>query len=172
MFFSVYIGVGKDSKNLYTVLKMLYTYPEPFQSELSEQIRNLSPRCVDLYSQAASAERLGHLDLAACGYRNAIEALVKDYAIKYKDIKADEKLMRKRLQECIADYLDGIDEAVSAYMIKEFGNSATHYPLLGHPFDFQEQREYLEIFMRFMTDKIRIQEVAKRLPAKHTDKFK
>ena len=166
--FAVYLEEFEGAR----ILNFLYMHPSAHRPEMSAEIKGLSPRCNELYTQAIAAESLGHFDLASCGYRNAIEALVKDYAIKYKGAAADEKLMRKSLQSCIMEYLDGLDEAVSAYMVKEFGNFATHYPQLGTlEFDFSEQRIYLEIFLRYMSDKIKILEIAATLPPKHLQKF-
>jgi len=165
-FFAVYLASADDSNSL----QFMYMYPGPYQTELPEHIRNLSPRCVELYNQAKAAENLKHFDLAACGYRNAIEALVKDFAIKYKDAASDEKLLRKPLQNCINEYLDNLDEAVSAYMVKEFGNNATHYPQL-EQFDFTEQMNYLDIFLSYMSNKIKTHDIAITLPQKHLQKF-
>jgi hypothetical protein len=166
-FFCVYLKTQEDVNEL----DFLYMYPPPYQPDLSEHIRNTSPRCVELYNQSAAAERLDHFDLAACGYRNAVEALVKDYAVKYKGAELDEKLMRKPLQACISEYLDGFDETVTSYMVKEFGNAATHYPQLGTPFNFDEQRMYMEMFLQYMSNKIKLHDASKSLPDKLKQKF-
>ena len=152
-------------------LDIFCTHPRVRVPDAASEISALSPRFCDLYGQSAEAEASGNFDLAACGYRNAVEALVKDFAVKHKGAVADAGLMRKPLQDCIADYLDGLDEAVSAYMVKEFGNSAAHYPQLGRPFDFSEQKAYLEAFLQYMAGKLKILGIAERLPQKHLLKF-
>lgn len=145
-------------------LELLYSYPSPVPPEITRELRETSPRFVDLYTQSFIAEQAGCEDVAACGYRNAVEALVKDYAHKYKGIPLDEALTRKPLHKCIIEYLDGLDESVAAYMVKELGNSATHYPPLGEPPDFSEQKAYLEIFLSFMTNAIKTRNLLLILP--------
>ena len=163
-FFWAYVRV-EDS------LLTLYMHPQERIAEISEELEYLSSRFVELYRQAAETEHSGNFDLAACGYRNAVEALVKDYAIRYKSAVADKSLLRKSLQDCIMEYLDGLDEAISAYMVKEFGNTSTHYPQLDEPFDFEELKLYLGLFLQYMTGKIKILTVKENLPQKHLQKF-
>lgn len=160
---------GKVDEN--RLFPLLWVYPPAGKIKIANELEETSKRFIVLYRQAENAENNEDFDLAACGYRNAVEALVKDYAIMYKGAETDERLMRKSLQDCITDYLDGLDEAVAAFVVKELGNSATHYPIIGEPFDFKKQKAYLTIFLGYMQGKILVQSYAKNIPKKHIDKI-
>ena len=149
----------------------LYMYPHAPMSSVAQVLFDTSARFKTLYRQAERAERAGDTDLAACGYRNAIEALIKDFAHVFKDIPLDEKLKGKSIHSCIADYLQGMDETITAYFVKEHGNSATHYPPVGEPFDFAEQKDFLEAFLSAMTSRIKIQLRARDLSDRVRRKF-
>ena len=164
MFFCAYLLRGDR-------MDLLFMYPREPPAGIAPEIRALSARFVDLYAQSFDAEQSGNFDLAACGYRNAVEALVKDYAITHKGVAADENLTQKTLQGCIMDYLDGLDAAIAAFMVKELGNAATHYPQCGEPFDFVEQKVYLELFLQYITGKLKILNVKANLPSKHLQRF-
>jgi len=164
LFFCVYLQQGYE-------LVPIFNHPREIALSVPVELSSLSNRFTSLYMQAYDAEAAGNYDLAACGYRNAVEALLKDFAVKYKSIEPDEALMRKSLQDCIAAYLDGLDESIAAYMVKEFGNAATHWPQVGRAFDFSEQKSYLEAFLQYMTGKIKILNVAAGLPPRYLQEF-
>ena len=65
-----------------------YTYI-PFNNSVfdDEIIARTSQRFIDIYNQALNSEQRGDYDLAAMGCRNALEILIKDFAIK--DLKED-----------------------------------------------------------------------------------
>lgn len=135
-------------------LEMLYMYPAPFVEGLPECVRELSPQFVKAYGQASNAQSRGDFELASCGFRNAAEILIKDYAGRYEDAD-DQSLRGKSLDTCITEYLTEPDERISAYIVKQFGNISTHYPKPERDIDFTEFREWFDRFLETMTWKIR-----------------
>lgn len=100
-----------------------------------------------MYNQCFSAEQKGHLELAGSGYRNAIELLVKDYAINELGYKKEE-VVKKKLAASIKAYLPSIDLKQSADIIRILGNDYTHYEQLYAEDTFAILKQYLEIFIK------------------------
>ena len=152
----------------------LITIPAVGASPIEKRLIETSPRFAELFQQAARAENNGDFDLAASGYRNASEALIKDYAIRYLNVPSNQKLREKSFDSCIREYLSVLEATVSSYVVKELGNTATHYPI--HPeaeeFDFDQLKKFLEIFLQQMNTKILTAETALRLPKRIQETIK
>ena len=52
-------------------------YPQVSIKYENETIAAVSPRFIDMYNQALTSESLGNIELAAVGFRQALECLVK-----------------------------------------------------------------------------------------------
>ncbi|MDD6906317.1 hypothetical protein ACQRC6_06450 [Peptoniphilus sp. SGI.035] len=120
-------------------------YPSQNPNPLPENIANISPRFVSMYSQALASERNNHFELAACGYRNSIEILIKDYAIKVLK-ENPEEVVKKSLFKAIEDYLPK-DLLNTADVVRILGNDNTHYLRKYKDIDFPKLKNYLEIFI-------------------------
>lgn len=132
-------------KAFYPVLAVTYE---------DDLLQPVSPRFVDLYGQALRAEATGDIDIAATGYRNALECLVKDYAIS--ELHEDrETVERKSLYDAIEAYLD---EALikTADVVRILGNDYTHYKQKYRDIDFENLKSYMEIFISLVQTKVRI----------------
>ena len=160
-----------DDKNY--DLDLLYTYPSQVPPNLGKFIRKYSPEFVRYYQQAFESESLGNIELAACGYRNAIEVMIKDYVFTSGKKTNIEKLHDMSLDKCIELFIEGMDEIVSAYAVKEFGNSSAHYPPLEEqpPLDFEEFKKCLAILISRMDEKFMTLDFAKVLPSRFAQKL-
>lgn len=126
-------------------LDFISHYPAQDPGPMPENMADISPRFVTLYSQARTAEGHEHYELAACGYRNAIEVLIKDFAIAVlgRDRKEVES---KSLFKAIEDYLP--KELINTSdVVRILGNDNTHYLRKYEDIDFAELKNYLDIFM-------------------------
>ena len=113
---------------------------------LPESLEKISPRFVKLYTQCFNAEQQGCFELAGSGYRNAIEVLVKDFAIN--ELQASEtEVTKKTLAKAIETYLPNINLAQSADVVRVLGNDHTHYERKYDDIDFQVLKRYLQIFI-------------------------
>lgn len=132
-------------KAFYPVLAVTYE---------NDLLQSVSPRFVDLYGQALRAEANGDIDIAATGYRNALECLVKDYAINELHEK-QETVERKSLFDAISAYLD---EALlkTADVVRILGNDYTHYTQKYQDIEFENLKAYMEIFISLVETKVRI----------------
>lgn len=145
LFFACYLNptTGENANNA----ELLLIYPSQKPVPLSEQINEISPRFVELYNQCYTAEKNNHFELAGSGYRNALEVLVKDYAIK--ELSKDESEVKKKsLYEAISLYLPSIKIQNSADVIRVLGNDYTHYERKYTEIDFNVLKAYLDIFIK------------------------
>ncbi|MFR0781194.1 MAG: hypothetical protein ACLSH8_16535 [Zhenhengia sp.] len=130
------------------IFDVLGIFPHPIFSEriFPETIHNISPNFPSLYNQAYFAEEHQKFDIAAMGYRKALEVLIKDFAINSLN-KPQSEVLKKTLANSISEYLDGFDTFVAAECIRILGNDYTHYELRYTDVDFSYIRKYLDFFI-------------------------
>ena len=130
----------------------IFIYPSAFVNLQSESIEKFSPRFIEMYNQALQAETNNNLDLAAMGYRAALEILIKDYAIKELDIE-EEVVIKKSLFEAIEEYLNSgnfPNLANVADVVRLLGNDYTHYHRKYPQHDFSVLKKYMDIFVKLI----------------------
>lgn len=133
-------------------------YPHLKPTILPENIRELSPRFVNLYEQSYTAEQNGHTELAGSGYRNSIEILIKDFAIKKLDAP-EKNVCKMDLYTSIGTYLKEVNiDTSAADVIRVLGNDYTHYQRKYDGIDFIVVKRYLEIFIQQIETKLLLME--------------
>lgn len=121
----------------------------------NERLEKISPRFIDSYNQALRAEAIKDFELAAIGYRHAVECLVKDYAIT--ELKKDRKeVAGKRLVDAIGEYLGEKDLVATADVIRILGNDYAHYERKYPEHDFELLKSYMKIFTSLVETKLMI----------------
>ena len=111
-------------------------FPNFQGKEFSDEIQSVSPRFIKLYNQAYKAEYDTNYELAGCGYRNALEVLIKDYAIEL--------------------YLKDVDMSKCADVVRILGNDNTHYERDYENIDFSILKQYLNIFIEMIEVQIKV----------------
>lgn len=142
LFFSTFERTGSSGH-----VDLLYTYPMYQLDTLPNAIYDISERFVELYKQANYAESMNFFELAGTGYRNALEVLIKDYAITELN-HPEEEVVKKKLHKAIELYLPNVRLANSADVIRVLGNDNTHYERRYKDIDFSILKQYLEIFIK------------------------
>lgn len=151
-FFACYSYTSKDDT------KLLSIYPSIKPALLPEKIQECSPRFIELYNQAYTAEQNNHLELAGAGYRNSMEILIKDFAINKLNIPREE-VVKKTLYDAIGTYLKEINLATSAAdVVRVLGNDFTHYESKYDDIDFTVIKRYLEILITQIETKLLLME--------------
>lgn len=151
----------------------LLTYPKNYAISIQAEIENLSPGFAELYRQSHEAEENNALALAACGYLNALQVLVVDYAIQIKG--KQEKELRKTnddgsmgnyidLRKLINICIDDPDLKAGAHEIRDYGNSATHSPSEFDQENFDYLKEYLQAFLSHLSSHIKLRNLRKPKP--------
>lgn len=121
----------------------------------NERLENLSPRFIDSYNQSLRAEAIKDFELAAIGYRHAVECLIKDYAII--ELKKDhEEVVGKKLINAIGEYLGEKELVATADVIRILGNDYAHYERKYPQHDFELLKSYMQIFIGLIETKLMI----------------
>ena len=131
------------------MFKFISIYPSFTSRCFDKYIEELSPRFIKLYNQASKAEFDDNLDLAGCGYRNAMEILIKDYAIKCLEMDS-KKVSKMHLYDAIEEYLPNYDYKAVADVVRILGNDTTHYEQKYEEMDFSILKQYLDIFINLI----------------------
>lgn len=109
-------------------------YPTPTASEVTSNLKELSPRFVKLYSDSVEAYNNNAFELAGSGFRNSLEILIKDFAII--KLKIDEnEVTKKSLKESIDLYISDSSIKQFANGVRLLGNDHTHYVRKYQDFD-------------------------------------
>lgn len=112
----------------------------------NEKLAAISQRFIDMYNQALFAEFNQNYELAAIGFRSALEILVKDYAIQELGEPA-ETVAKQSLCNAIEKYLNLPDLVNTADVVRILGNDYTHYQRKYPEHDFALLKKYMEIFL-------------------------
>jgi len=94
--------------------------------DFSDTIKSISDSFSTIYNQAFVAEQQELKEICGVGYRKALEFLIKDYIILNKPADK-EKIEKKLLGTCIADYVDDNRVKTVAKRAVWLGNDETHY---------------------------------------------
>lgn len=143
----------KDEQDRYT---LLHLYPSPTGVQVLVELQKLSPRFVKLYKGARLADEKGFDELAGAGYRNALEVLIKDYAIQILH-RPEEEVAKKSLSNAIKSYLDHHRLFNAADVVRLLGNDFTHYERKYDQAGLSELRDYLQLFMNRIAENYRLE---------------
>ncbi len=136
-FLAVYI----KENHCYTLNTII---PIAENDEVHEGLKEVSPEFERIHQQAYRAELRGDIDLAAVGYRTALEVLVKDFAIKALGEK-EEEVAKKSLAQAIDEYSGTVDLMRAEDVVRILGNDYTHYQKKHEGHDFSELKHYYNI---------------------------
>lgn len=98
----------------------------PTEPDTADELKELSSNYHKILSQSYAAEGLQLDQIAGCGFRKALEFLIKDYAIhKHPD---DAGVIKKKLLgNCIKEYCSDANVNACASRAAWIGNDETHY---------------------------------------------
>lgn len=136
-FLAVYI----KENHCYTLNTII---PIAENDEVHEGLKEVSPEFERIHQQAYRAELRGDIDLAAIGYRTALEVLVKDFAIKVLGEK-EEEVARKKLAQAIEDYSGSIELLSTSDVVRMLSNDYTHYLKKYENISFETLKHYYNV---------------------------
>lgn len=149
----------------YTVDKYRITsiFPTPTNTEhFSENIKNLSPRFVNIYKQSSQAESNHFDEICGMGYRKALEFLIKDYAIHYYPEEI-ETIINCTLSQCINRYCDNETIKKLAIACIWIGNDETHYARKNSDYSINDLKEFINVLITYIEQQITIERATKLL---------
>lgn len=131
-------------------LKLKSIFPLAYQiHEFSNEVSSLSPKFIEIYTQAYKAEQAGLDEICGVGYRKALEFLVKDYAIKLSPEK-ELDIKKTFLKPCIVKYIPHPKVAFLAERATWLGNDETHYERKWLNKDVQDLKLLIELTVRYI----------------------
>ena len=128
-------------------LKLNTIIPIVENEALHEGLKAISPDFECIHQQAYRAEMRGDLDIAAIGYRTALEMLTKDFAIKELKEKENE-VTNKSLAQMIKDYSGSVELQGASDVVRILGNDFTHYQKKHEEHGFDELKHYYNIVLQ------------------------
>lgn len=123
-------------------MEFKHLIPLPRQTEDYAALYELSERFQKYHTQAALAEASGSEELAAIGYRAALECLLKDYEITERE-KPREEIVKKRLHDLLTGFED--DVIISGDVVRIMGNDFAHYERRHEEVPFATLKHYYRI---------------------------
>lgn len=119
------------------------TYPNPHeQKDFSENIQILSPKFVEIYNQSLKSENIGLSEISGMGYRKALEFLIKDYAISFKNNESD-NISKMPLSQVIDEFIDNKKIKTLAKASAWIGNDETHYQRKHENYDINHLKSFI-----------------------------
>ncbi len=161
VFVAYYNRFRSTSSNLFH----LRSHPPLYIGDIavSNEVKAISQMFADIYRQAAITEQNGLTEVCGCGYRRALEFLVKDYLIHCGE--EEETIKPMFLGKCIR-LIESPEIQVVAERAAWLGNDEVHYvrkfeeldlenlkDLIGLTVRFIEMQEKLKHYKRIMPDK-------------------
>lgn len=117
--------------------------------EHTEEIKELSPMFVQIYSEAHTAEESNLKEICGMGYRKALEFLIKDYAIKLNP-DDEETIKTTPLAKCIENYIDNSRIKSLSKASAWLGNDETHYVRKHEDYDLGSLKAFLKAAESFI----------------------
>lgn len=127
---------------------------------IDKALQNLSPGFYKMYTQAAQADAENMTELAAIGYRCALEFLVKDYLLHLNSDSSEEdqqKIKNNTLSSAIHDLNDDEIESL-ARSIAWIGNDYAHYTPKHPEKDIDDLKRFFKVAINHVILKLTIEE--------------
>jgi len=120
-FIGYYKRIGNNDFKLTKVTKGSYV-----RTKFPAEINSISPKFEEIYNQASAAEHERLFEICGCGYRKALEFLIKDYAIS-QNINERAEIELKLLGKCIGKYIGDSKIKIVSERTAWLGNDETHF---------------------------------------------
>lgn len=131
----------------------------------SAEVLSVSPQGVAIYNQAYAAEQHNLGQVAGCGYRKALEFIVKDYCVGEKP-GDEEEIKKAPLAQVIEKYIDNAAIKDAAEMAAWLGNDETHYVRKWEQMDIDDLKAVLQLTENWITTAVQTAAYRKKLPKK------
>lgn len=123
---------------------------------ISEEIEKISPKFIEIYTQALTAEYHGLSEITGIGLRKSIEFLVKDYLINVKN-KDKDQISKMNLGSIFKE----IDNPMISPLITAsiwIGNDESHYTRKHEDKDVKDMKEFINALIYFISCEAKVSE--------------
>jgi hypothetical protein len=143
---------------------LISTIPRtPRVTEYPQEIHEVSPEFVKIITEAETAEQLRLVNVAGCGFRKALEFLVKDYCISLKPDAAPE-IRSATLMAVIKNHIADENLKESAKRAAWLGNDETHYERRYSDRDINDLKALIALTSSWVTTAVRTAFFRKQMP--------
>ncbi|GGG14380.1 hypothetical protein GCM10007425_05820 [Lysinibacillus alkalisoli] len=142
-------------------------YPPAMHTAISSTIIQFSSNFIEIFKQAHTAELENHNQLAAAGYRLALEVLVKDYAKLIQPTHLD-KIKQMSLVDCAETYFPDLFALIQNDLTTVLSSDYMTYTQTC-PTEFNELKYYLDIFLQNIEMKLKIRQAT--VPVTNEDSY-
>ncbi|MDP5273217.1 hypothetical protein [Chengkuizengella axinellae] len=134
-------------------------YPATTKKKVfEEEINEVSSEFSDIFNQALEAESHNLNHIAGMGYRKALEFLIKDYLINFKNEDRD-KIEGKFLGKCISENITDQNVKEVAKRGVWLGNDETHYVRKWGNKDINDLKSLIEVTIYWISSEIKTQNI-------------
>ena len=130
----------------------------------SNEIKDVSPIFVDIYSQSLEAETMNLDQLTGIGLRKALEFLIKDFAIM-ENPSEKTNIESTKLSACIDKYITDINVKECAKRATWLGNDETHYIRKWETKDINDLKKLINLTVNWIDLVILTKNYIKEMPS-------
>jgi hypothetical protein len=162
----LFLGYYEEATMGYFVLRRSYWRPFYERVSFAEDINKLSDNFVKIYNEAYMAEGLGLKEICGCGFRRALEFLIKDYLknIFIDDSKKIGEIEKKFLGRCIEEDIDNIKIKEMAKRAAWLGNDQTHYIKRWEEHDIKNLKELINLTVSYINTELLAKKYTDEMP--------
>ncbi|CAI3318029.1 hypothetical protein CIRMBP1229_02171 [Enterococcus cecorum] len=125
-------------------------YIVPVNISLPNELQDISPSFIKIYTEAKTADSIGLDSIAGVGYRKSAEFLIKDYLIK-QNPDCTEDIKKKFLGNVINEYMSDFPKIQSlAKAVAWIGNDETHYQRKHNDKDINDLKKFIDATVHFI----------------------
>lgn len=140
-------------------------YPRHFHKiNLPDEVSKLSPMFVKILGQSAEAEANDLDEIAGCGYRKAVEYLVKDY-LCHKCPQEEDAIKSEQLGNSIKRIKDHRIQ-ILAQRAAWIGNDETHYVRKHESLDIDNMKQFISAMVQYIESELTFEAAMKVPPVK------
>jgi hypothetical protein len=166
------IFIGRFTKTalagrVHGTFQLRKTAPTNFvEPDVANEIREVSPEFVTIFSQASAAAASELNQIAGCGYRRALEFLIKDYCIS-KDESAREAIQKELLGTTIKNRVSDPNVKQCAKRATWLGNDETHYVKKWEDKDITDLKTLIELTMNWIRSSVLTERYLREMAEPH-----
>lgn len=136
----------------------------PKSAEISDAIKTMSPLFATTYAEATQAEAENLTEIAGCGYRKAVEYLVKDYlCTKFPD--QSDSIKGEFLGTAIKRIEDDRIKTLAERTVW-IGNDETHYVRKHENLDIEDMKRFITAMLHYIDAELALEEALSIEPVK------
>lgn len=125
----------------------------PFFSEMTEfsaEVALISKQFIDIYHEAEMADVNGLSEICGCGYRKALEFLVKDYLLSHSRDEGEKETIKRELLSSSIRRLQDENIRVTSEKAAWLGNDETHYLRTWNDLDLGHLKDLIRLVVNWI----------------------